>query len=701
MSPPNIENRLASSASAYLRSARDQPVAWQEWGPEALALAQRLDRPILLDIGAVWCHWCHVIDRESYENVEIATIINENFVPVKVDRDERPDVDRRYQAVIAALTGGGGWPLTGFLTPEGRVYFGGTYFPPEDAMGRPGMKRLLPELAKAYRDDPGRVREQADRIASQIASHEEEMPRSGTVGEGLLEGLAEGLYDRFDPEHGGFGKGEGPKFPSTGAIEFALWRVVEQNDERMRAVVRLTLGAMTRGGVHDHVGGGFHRYSVDRYWHVPHFEKMAYDNSELLKNYAHAARWSGDARFREVAEGIIRFVQEVLSDPENGGFYAFQDADVSLDDDGSYFTWTKKEIEAALAGKDREIFIAAYNIRTVPRDLHEMVDRNVLYRVATDREVAKAVEAQPAEVEASLVRSLLALRAVRAKRSPAPFIDTTLFTAYNGMMASAFFDAAGSLGKPECAAFARRSLDRMLLRCYRPGKGMLHADGNGVARGEGLLDDQVWMALACTDAYAATGEGRYLEVARDLIAFCDARLWDEKGGGYFDRDPAGPEADLGLLGSRKKNFDDAPMPGGNAVAAIVNDRLAALCDEPRHAERSGAILNAFAGVLLDYGTFAATLGLAAAYHLHPPPKMVIVGRSDDPARAALVEAAWSVYRPGALIVTLSPEAAASKSYPPGPGGAARAYVCVGTACAEPCETGEALTATLRSLGRGK
>ncbi|MBI3096861.1 MAG: thioredoxin domain-containing protein [Planctomycetes bacterium] len=660
---PPLENRLSTSASAYLRSAKDQPVAWQEWGPEALALAQKLDRPVLLDIGAVWCHWCHVIDRESYENAEIAKLINENFVPVKVDRDERPDVDRRYQTVIGALTGGGGWPLTGFLTPEGRVFFGGTYFPPDDAMGRPGLKRLLRELAKTYRDDPKKVREQAERMASQIASHEEESPRSGKVESPLLEALADALHDRFDPEHGGFGKGGGPKFPSTGAVEFALWRAVEQKDERMAAVVRLTLEAMAQGGVHDHVGGGFHRYSVDPYWHVPHFEKMAYDNSELLRNYAHAARWTGDPRLRSVAEGIIRFVTEVLSDPREGGFYAFQDADISLEDDGSYFTWTKKEIEAALAGRDREIFVAAYNIRTVPRDLHEMVDRNVLYRVASLEEVANTVEATPAEVEASLGRSLAVLREVRAKRSPAPFVDPTLFTAYNAMMAGAFFEAAGSLRRPECAALARKSLDRLLSRCYRPGKGMLHADGNGVARGEGLLDDQVWTAWACTDAYAATGEARYLDIARDLVAYCDARLWDAKGGGYFDRDPSGPEPDLGLLGARKKNFEDAPMPGGNAVAALVNDRLAALTDAPKYAERAGEILQAFAGVLPGYGTFAATLGLAAAYHLHPPPKVVIVGRADDPARAALVEAAESVYRPGSLTLALAPDSPAAGNYP--------------------------------------
>ena len=321
----STESRLKNSASPYLRSAAHQPVAWYEWGEEAFARARAEDKPILLDIGAVWCHWCHVIDRESYENPEVAELINRLFIPVKVDRDERPDVDARYQAAVSAISGQGGWPLTGFLTPEGKPFFGGTYFPPEDAMGRPGFKRILSTIAEAYKNRRAEVERAAGALADAVAQAETFTGARARFDARVADDLVDSIVRLFDLRNGGFG--QTPKFPHPSALELLLERYQTSREKHMLTVVESTLEKMGRGGVYDQLAGGFHRYSVDERWLVPHFEKMSYDNSELLKNYLHGYQVTGKSFFREVAEGIIGWVNEVLSDQARGGFYASQDAD--------------------------------------------------------------------------------------------------------------------------------------------------------------------------------------------------------------------------------------------------------------------------------------------------------------------------------------------------------------------------------------
>jgi uncharacterized protein YyaL (SSP411 family) len=340
------ENRLKNSASPYLRSAAHQPVDWHEWGEEAFAHARAEGKPILLDIGAVWCHWCHVIDRESYENPEIAKMINQFYVPVKVDRDERPDVDSRYQSAISAISGQGGWPLTAFLTPDGKPFFGGTYFPPEDAMGRPGFKRILLGIADAFKTRRAEVDSSAKALEEAVAKAEVFHTARGEFDAGVVDSVVESALHLFDEAHGGFGGA--PKFPHSSAIDLLLERYQSSRDPRMLHVVERTLTGMAEGGVYDQLAGGFHRYSVDERWCVPHFEKMTYDNSELLKNFLHGYQVTRQPLFRETAEGIIEWVGEVLSDREHGGFYGSQDADQTLDDDGDYFTWTLAEVRAVL-----------------------------------------------------------------------------------------------------------------------------------------------------------------------------------------------------------------------------------------------------------------------------------------------------------------------------------------------------------------
>jgi uncharacterized protein YyaL (SSP411 family) len=341
-------NSLSRAASAYLRSAQHQPIEWNEWGAEAFAKARRENKPVLLDIGAVWCHWCHVMDRESYEDPKTAEIINANFVAVKVDRDERPDVDTRYQSAVAAISGQGGWPLTAFLTPEGKPYFGGTYFPPDDRYGRPSFQRVLLTMAEAFTNRRDEVEESAGSVMMAIEHNESFSGRAGVLGSGegepLLEKMVASILKQFDERNGGFGSQ--PKFPHPGALDFLIDGAGRGGEDAAKAkhVAEVTLEKMAAGGIYDQLAGGFHRYSVDERWVVPHFEKMAYDNSELLKNYAHAYSTFGDAEFARVAKDILRWMDEWLSDRELGGFYASQDADDSLDDDGDYFTWTVEEV---------------------------------------------------------------------------------------------------------------------------------------------------------------------------------------------------------------------------------------------------------------------------------------------------------------------------------------------------------------------
>src|SRR2546427_368375 len=371
-----MSNLLASEPSAYLKSAAHQPVHWHPWGEAALARARGEDKPILLDIGAVWCHWCHVMDGESYEDPEVAELLNRDFVCVKVDRDERPDVDARYQRAVQALTGQGGWPLTAFLTPEGEVFFGGTYFPPEDnRYGRPGFISVLKQVAELYRRDRARVSKNAAAIRQHLTESLDEA-KAGQVAPAMLDDAAGQMARLFDIRYGGFGTA--PKFPHPAACDFLLARWHDTREGWMREVVEKSLTAMARGGIRDHVGGGFHRYSVDERWIVPHFEKMSYDNSELLHAYLNAYAAGGTPLFKDVAQGIVSWVLETLSDREQGAFYTSQDADVEFGDDGDYWTWTPDQLREALPDDAFQVARRVFDV-AVPGEMEHDHEKNVLW----------------------------------------------------------------------------------------------------------------------------------------------------------------------------------------------------------------------------------------------------------------------------------------------------------------------------------
>src|SRR5918995_156294 len=415
-------NRLAASPSAYLQSAAHQPIHWYPWGDEAFAAAQEADKPVLLDIGAVWCHWCHVMDGESYENPDLADFLNQNFVCIKVDRDERPDVDARYQRAVQTLTQQGGWPLTAFLTPKGEVFFGGTYFPPDDRYGRPGFRSVLAGVLEAYRARPDQVQAQAQAISRIIAENLDE-GAPGELSPSLLDDSVAGMARGFDQRNGGFGSQ--PKFPHPAALTFLLHRWHDQPSEQVRTIIDRTLQRMARGGMYDQLGGGFHRYSVDARWIVPHFEKMSYDNSELLRTYLDAFALFGNEEYAAAARGIVAWVREVLADVE-GGYGASQDADVGLEDDGDYFTWTREEAAAVLTEEELEVAAAYYDIGTAG-EMHHNPGKNVLFVASTVADIARLRGRSESDIAAVLETARAKLLEARAAR-PAPFVDRTRYT---------------------------------------------------------------------------------------------------------------------------------------------------------------------------------------------------------------------------------------------------------------------------------
>jgi hypothetical protein len=694
--------RLARSASPYLRSAAHQPVEWYEWGDEAFARARAEDRPILLDIGAVWCHWCHVIDRESYENPEIAALINNFFVAVKVDRDERPDVDARYQTAISAVSGQGGWPLTGFLLPDGRPFFGGTYFPPDDMGGRPGFRRVLATMAEAFRMRRKEVDEAAEALASAVARAESFEGAAGVFDAAVVDRMVESIVARFDPRDGGFGRA--PKFPHPSALDLILDRCqASAAASELTNVAKFTLEHMARGGVYDQLAGGFHRYSVDEHWRVPHFEKMTYDNSELLKNYLHGYQVTREPLFREVAESIIGWVTATLSDQARGGFYASQDADQTLDDDGDYFTWTLDELRAALEPEEARVAEIFYGVEPVGQ-MHHNPLKNTLCRAAEPADIARELglaESRVAELLASAKQKLLAVRALRA----APFVDTTHYVSWNAMFCSAFLEAERVLGNElgrRAGQFALRTLDRMLDETWDAERGFAHRFGGG-PRLDGSLDDQVFTGLALLDAYEATLDALYFEAARRAADVTIAQFADLEAGGFFDRSAAA--APLGGLDARRKPFQDSPTPGGNAAAAILLDRIYEFTGDARYRERSTATLDAFAKIAPDYGLHAATYGLAALLHVRGAMQIVITGAADDGVAEQLERVANASYRFGKIVLRILPDRDAAAALAPALAetlsqlnpGIPQALVCVGTTCLPPIADPAELKALLIRL----
>ncbi|HKB99187.1 MAG TPA: thioredoxin domain-containing protein [Terriglobales bacterium] len=735
-------NALARASSSYLRSAMHQPIRWHEFGEEAFAAARLANKPMLLDVGAVWCHWCHVMDRESYDDAEVAAIVNEHYIAVKVDRDERPDIDSRYQAAVGALTGQGGWPLTAFLTPDGKPFYGGTYFPPADSYGRPSFKRVLLSIAQAYRDKPGEVLEQAQMVESAISRAESFSGGSGKVSVTVIDAIAESARKMFDEVNGGFGSA--PKFPHPAALDLVMDQYVRtgsSNDraenQELRTIFVHTLEKMARGGVYDQLAGGFHRYSVDERWIVPHFEKMSYDNSELLKNYVHAYQATGDEFFAGVARDIIRWMDEWLSDRSHGGFYASQDADYSMDDDGDYFTWTLEEMKVALTEDEAAVAALYYDINEAG-DMHHNPAKNVLYVRSSVEEIARRLNIAEERARMLLDAARKKMYAERLLR-PTPYVDKTVYAGWNAMCVSAYLEAARVLDLSEARRFALRSLDRLLSEGWSAERGMKHVIAYSDPKAErrqaavpGVLDDYAFAVIACLDAYEATAVLSYFRFACSVGEAMVAEFFDPVAGGFFDtRSGAAAQAPggasngasdektaLGILGTRRKPFQDSPTPAGNSAAAIALLRLHGYADDASdndgshngasYRDKAEQTLEVYAGVAGQHGIFAATYGLAVIHFSQPHTQVVVVGKDD--VAAELYRAAVQPLGLNRAVLRLDADKVVAQNLPPAlaqtipnlpalGGGRSFAVVCSGFACQPPIFDAQELSRTVRSQAR--
>ena len=718
-------NSLARASSSYLRSAMHQPIQWHEWGDEAFAAAQRANKPMLLDIGAVWCHWCHVMDRESYDDPEIAAIVNQHFIAVKVDRDERPDIDSRYQVAVQAVSGQGGWPLTAFLTPDGKPFYGGTYFPPGDGYGRPSFRRVLLSIANAYAEKHGDVVEQAKMVENAIAQSESFAGRGGSrISESAITAIEESAIKMFDPQHGGFG--QAPKFPHPSALDLLIERYARRAGRAdLRNLIVTTLQNMAHGGVYDQLAGGFHRYSVDERWIVPHFEKMSYDNSELLKNYVHGYQATGNEFFAGTARDIIRWMDEWLSDREHGGFYASQDADYSMDDDGDYFTWTLDEARAVLTEEEGQVAALHYDINEIG-EMHHNPAKNVLFVRAPVDEITRRMNLSVERVSDLLVSAKKKMLAARLRR-PTPYVDKTVYVGWNALCVSAYLEAAKVLDLPEARRFALRSLDRVLAEAWKapsqsgtnPGDGpralheLLHVVAYSDPKAEhreipGMLDDYAFTALACLDAYEATADLSYFNFARAIADAMIARFFDATSGGFFDCEPPPDGVGRGVLATRRKPLQDTPTPAGNPMAAIALVRLHHYTGESSYREMAEQTLETFAGVAPQFGIFAATYGIAVIRFLEAPVQAVVIADNPSDRQAAeLYAVAVAPFAFNKSSLRLIASQAVAENLPPAlastipnlpqlRSGKAMAVLCSGTSCQPPTESADALKAALQT-----
>src|ERR1039457_247784 len=700
-------NQLEHAASSYLRSARHQPVKWQAWGEAAFARAEAENKPILLDIGAVWCHWCHVMDRESYENPEMAERINRLFVPVKVDRDERPDVDARYQAAVSAISGQGGWPLTAFLTPDGRPYFGGTYFPPDERFGRPGFARVLETMAQVWRDRRDEALESAASVMVAIEHNESFSGRDADLSLALVDKIAGSILSQFDPRHGGFGSQ--PKFPHPAALDLLLEVAMNRDNEQAREAFLTTLEKMARGGVYDQLTGGFHRYSVDERWVVPHFEKMLYDNTELLRNYVHGFQSFVREDFLETAREIVAWLDSTMTDRERGGFYASQDADVGLDDDGDYFTWTLDEAKAVLDGAELEFAASYWDIGELG-DMHHNPAKNVLHVNSTLQERA----AQGGDLEQmrglrdSARRKLLAARSLR----PTPFIDKTLYTGWNAMAVTAYLETARVLRMDSAREFALRTLDRLLNEAWDGAATLRHViaypDDAGAAatveKAPGTLDDYAFTIHACIDAWFASGNMNFYRVAVKVADAMIARFYDTTAGAFYDAAVSeGGQIPLGALGARRKPLQDSPTPAGNPTAASALLRLETLSGRQEYRDIAEDTLACFAGIVEHFGLYAGSYGLALERLLLDPVQVMVVGSGPEGVRLeATAVARFAVNKtvmriaPFRLVKEGIPDALAETllQVPVPRGAEVWAIVYHGRTCLPPVTNAEALLAAL-------
>jgi uncharacterized protein YyaL (SSP411 family) len=670
-------NRLINESSPYLRQHAHNPVEWYAWGDEAFARARREQKPILLSVGYSACHWCHVMERESFENPDIARLMNEHFVNIKVDREERPDVDHIYMNAVQMLTGRGGWPMTVFLTPEGKPFYGGTYFPPEDRHGMPGFPRLLLAVAQAYRDKSDDVQRTVAQLMERLEQLETPRAAADPPGAETVRDAAAQLARAYDEQYGGIG--QAPKFPNTGLLDVFLraGAAGPGADPRLAEMTLFTLRRMAHGGIYDQLGGGFHRYSVDQRWLVPHFEKMLYDNAQLVPLYLAAHQVTGDPFFAGIARQTLDYVVREMRDP-SGAFYSTQDAD-SEGEEGRFFLWDEREVRQLLGEEVADLACRYWDVTEQGNFEH----RNILHVTLEIEQLAK-LHGRPVDtVRRQLAGARATLFAARDRRVK-PGRDTKVLTAWNGLMISAFAKAAelfDDAGYRDVAVAAVAFVERELQR----GDRLLSTWKDGVAKLNGYLDDYAFFAAALLDVFEAVQDRRYLAAARRLMDSTLAHFWDDAGGGfYFTSD------DHEALIVRSKPSFDGSIPSGNSVAAMSLLRLHHYTGGELFLQRAEALLRLFAEPMRSQPFGFANLLTAVDFHASGPREIVVVGDAASAPAAALLARIRAAYLPNRTLLVLDPNDRSPR--PPmleGKGqvdGTPTVYVCHRMTCSPPATT---------------
>jgi hypothetical protein len=661
-------NRLAAETSLYLRQHANNPVDWFPWGPEALARAKELDRPIFLSVGYSACHWCHVMEHESFEDDATAAVLNANFVCIKVDREERPDLDTIYMNALQVLTReGGGWPLSVFLTPQLRPFYAGTYYPPDDryAPHRPSFKKLLAALTNAWNTQRDHIDEVGKNVAEYLAGTGDLGPADGPLTDALLEGALAALKQSFDATHGGFGSA--PKFPHALELRLLLRLAHRFGDESAVQMVRLTLDKMARGGVYDQVGGGFARYSTDAKWLVPHFEKMLYDNALLTSAYVEAWRLTRDPFYKQVVCDTLEYVHREMSDPA-GAFFSTQDAD-SEGEEGKFYVWGGAEIRDVLGPELGEFACRVWGVT----ERGNFEGHNILFRARTDADDAKALGLSLGDFRTKLADARDKLDAVRAKRVW-PGRDEKILTAWNGLMIAAFAQAGAAFGEPKYVGVARRAADWVLanLRDDRNGRLFRTASRDRAAKLNGYLEDYAFLADALVTLYEATFEARWLTAATELADAMLKHFADPTGPGFFFTADDHEE-----LIARTKDLHDGSTPSGNAVAVTVLLRLAKLLDRRDYFAKAEATLRGYRQLMAEHPAASGQMLAALDFYLGPMQEIAVVG--DDTAEA--LEAIHRSFGPNRVIAGGDSDIPLLKDRPAADGVAV--YVCENYACRAP------------------